>query len=545
MLMTRRIATRIAAFVVIFAALAAGWAVLAPPQLGGSTQYVILAGSSMEPSLRAGDLALVRRHENVEKGDIVLYREPKLGVHVLHRVVRVQDGRYVLKGDNNSHLDATRPSADEISGGLWFSLPRAGSAIEWARAPLHAALVVFVLAFLAFGGGAAATRRRPPAPAFGIARAPTPQSRTSARSGSIAHVVLGVGLAGLAVFGLLALVSHSSPSSRTETTPDAYEHTGTFSYSAPVPTSDVYPDGLVDSGESAFLQLVPTLDVTFAYRLVAEDTADVSGDVSLTAALSDGAGWVRRIPLADQQAFTGTSARITGRLDLAALSAVVEEMRALTGSVTTTFSLGIVPDVDVRGRVGTETIGETFSPTLPLVLDPISVRPDASGEDSSLFTARRPETVTARSPTYLSIGGVPLTVDDARQVSILGLLIAALVGAVGAAALWRASTGGEPSRIAARFGDRMITIAGAPSVAPSRITELADFESLHRVAERYDRVVLHWYDGREHVYLVDDGSAVYGYRVGAAFDAERAPDLDVDDTPVLWAAQIPRRAAAR
>lgn len=279
--MTRRTATQIAALVVIFAALATGWAVLAPPQLGGSTQYVILAGSSMEPSLRAGDLALLRRHGNVQKGDVVLYRDPELGVHVLHRVVRVQDGRYVLKGDSNRHLDETRPTADEITGGLWFSIPRAGSAIEWARTPIHAALVVFVLAFLAFGGGTAvATCRR--APSLGIVRAPTPESGISARPGGIAQVVLGVGLAGLAVFGLLALVSHSSPLSRAKTIPDAYEHSGTFSYSAPVPTSDVYPDGLVDSGESAFLQLVPTLDVAFAYRLSAQDAAYVSGDVSLT-----------------------------------------------------------------------------------------------------------------------------------------------------------------------------------------------------------------------------------------------------------------------
>ena len=64
--MTLRTATRIAGFVVVFAALAAAWAVLAPPQLGGSTRYVILDGSSMEPSLRAGDLAVVRPQQSVE-----------------------------------------------------------------------------------------------------------------------------------------------------------------------------------------------------------------------------------------------------------------------------------------------------------------------------------------------------------------------------------------------------------------------------------------------------------------------------------------------
>ena len=66
-----------------------------------------------------------------------------------------------------------------------------------------------------------------------------------------------------------------------------------------------------------------------------------------------------------------------------------------------------------------------------------------------------------------------------------------------------------------------------------------------RVAERYDRVVLHWHEGRGHVYLVDDGSAVYRYRVGVAPDTDWTPDRDIEDTLVRSAAQISPRAAAR
>jgi signal peptidase I len=542
--MTRRTATKIASFVVIFAALAAAWAVLAPPELGGSTRYVILDGTSMEPYLHAGDLAVVRRQESVEKGDVVLYSHPQLGAHVLHRVVRDRGGRYVLKGDNNDFLDDVRPTADEIEGQLWFSLPRLGSAIVWARQPLHAGLIVFGLAFLALGGGAALSRTRRPSSTRGIAAAAPSDRRATSRSGrGAAQIVLGVGLAGLAVFGLLAVTSLSRSATRAETVPDAYEHVGTFSYGAPVEESDVYPDGLVDTGESIFLQLVPALDVAFDYRLEGDGTADVSGTVELTAVLSDGAGWIRRIPFGEPTEFAGPTARATGSLDLAALAGIVEELRLLTGSGTTTFALGIVAGVDVRGRVADEPVKQTFAPELPLLLDTVSVRPNSSAGDATIFSSRRGETITVRSPSSLSIGRVNLSVSNARRLGLVGLVLATLIAIVGAVLFARTRTGGEPS--ASLFGDRMITIVGPPATESGSVTDLADAESLYRVAEHYDRVVLHWREGRGHVYQVDDGGSLYRYRVGIGLGSEWAAERgDEEDTLVLSPAKLPPRAAA-
>ena len=543
--MTLPTATRIAGFVVIVAALAASWAALAPPELGGSTRYVILDGSSMEPSLHSGDLALVRPQESVEKGDVVLYHHPELGVHVLHRVARVGGGRYVLKGDNNDFLDDVRPTAEEIEGQLWVSLPRVGSAIVWARQPLHAALIVFVLAFLALGGGAAVSTTRRPVPTRGIAVAVPSERRATSRPGGATQVLLGIGLAGLAVFGLLAVASLSRPSTRAETVPDAYTNVGGFSYGAPVEESDVYPDGLVDTGESVFLQLVPALDVAFDYRLETDDAADVRGAVELTAVLSDGAGWARRIPFGEPSEFDGTTARATGSLDLVALGDIVNELRSLTGSGTTTFALGIIADVEVRGRVGEELVRQTFSPELPLLLDTVSVRPNASTGDSALFSARRGETITVRSPSSISIGGVRLSVANARRLALLGLVLAALISVASAALLWRARSGGESSQIASLFGDRMITVAGPPATESGRVTELTDAESLYRIAEHYDRVVLHWREGRGHVFQVDDGASVYRYRVGIGLEPEWAREPgDGEDTLVLSPPKLPPRAAA-
>lgn len=543
--MTLRTATRIAGFVVVFAALAAAWAVLAPPQLGGSTRYVILDGSSMEPSLRAGDLAVVRPQQSVEKGDVVLYSHPELGVHVLHRVVRSGGGRFVLKGDSNDFLDSVRPTADEIEGQLWVSLPRVGSAIVWARQPVHAALIVFALAFLALGGGALVSRTRRPARSYGIAAAAPNEHRATRRTGGAAQLMLGIGLASLAVFGLLAAASHSRPSTRVETVPDAYAHVGSFSYSAPAEPSDVYPDGLVDSGESVFLQLVPSFDLAFDYRLETDVPADIRGSAALTAVLSDGVGWVRKIPLGEPAEFAGTTTRATGTLDLTALNDIVEEMKSLTGSGTTTFALEIVADIEVRGHVGEEPVQQAFSPKLPLLLDTVSVRPNASVGDTAPFSSRRAETITLRSRASISIGGVELTVGNARQLSLLGLVLAALIAAAGAALLWRARRGGESSQIASLFGDRLITISGLPATELESVTELTDAESLYRIAEHYDRIVLHWRDGRRNVYQVDDGASVYRYCVGIGVEPEWARKVvDEEDTLVLSQAKLSPRAAA-
>ena len=59
-------------------------------------------GNSMLPFIRSGrDLALVRKQEKVEEGDVVLAVE-STGKYVIHRVIKVgQDGILTLRGDGN------------------------------------------------------------------------------------------------------------------------------------------------------------------------------------------------------------------------------------------------------------------------------------------------------------------------------------------------------------------------------------------------------------------------------------------------------------
>ena len=74
--------------------------------------FGVISSSSMEPTLHRGDLVLVLKvpFERVQKGDIVVFRDPNNGVAVAHRVVgRLEDGRLLTKGDNEEYLDQVRP----------------------------------------------------------------------------------------------------------------------------------------------------------------------------------------------------------------------------------------------------------------------------------------------------------------------------------------------------------------------------------------------------------------------------------------------------
>lgn len=129
------------------------WLLFAPARLGGATRYAVVEGASMEPGLSRGDLVLVRAGATPTVGDVVLYRDPTLGVRVLHRVIGAEGDQLVLKGDANDFVDDTRPRSADIVGSYWFSVPRAGAALSWMQAPAHAALLAFVLAIVALSGG--------------------------------------------------------------------------------------------------------------------------------------------------------------------------------------------------------------------------------------------------------------------------------------------------------------------------------------------------------------------------------------------------------
>jgi signal peptidase len=121
---------------------------LRPATLGGPATYLLVAGGSMEPTLRSGDLVVALAADAYAIGDVVAFRAD--GGLVVHRIVggSAADG-LVTRGDNRDREDHWRPTEAEIVGRLALHVPAVGTAVRaLARPPipaLAAAIVTFAV----------------------------------------------------------------------------------------------------------------------------------------------------------------------------------------------------------------------------------------------------------------------------------------------------------------------------------------------------------------------------------------------------------------
>lgn len=142
------------------ALLAVGWLQLAPPQLGGSTSYLVTSGVSMLPRYHAGDLVVLRSASSYRVGQVAGYRNGELHEVVMHRIVAIHGNHYVLKGDNNTWYDSYQPTKSQIVGAEWQHFAAGGRYVLVLRNPVVAAFLLGLLWLLSFGRERGPHRKR-------------------------------------------------------------------------------------------------------------------------------------------------------------------------------------------------------------------------------------------------------------------------------------------------------------------------------------------------------------------------------------------------
>ncbi len=125
--------------------LAVAFTLLAPRAIGGQNTFVITRGSSMLPTIHPGDFVVTRAADSYQVGDVVAYRDPKLGQLVLHRIIGREGVRYVTRGDNNTFTDPYLSTRGDIVGRLWVQLPGAGRFFVALRNPALSSLAFLLL----------------------------------------------------------------------------------------------------------------------------------------------------------------------------------------------------------------------------------------------------------------------------------------------------------------------------------------------------------------------------------------------------------------
>jgi signal peptidase I len=580
---------------VLLTVVAAAWFFLAPPVVGGSTSYLSTDGVSMEPRFHTGDLVLVRGRSGYHVGEIAAYRSTLLGSVVMHRIVGKENGRYIFKGDNNNFTDPDLVAQSQIVGALWLHLPGAAGHLAALRTPPVLGGIVGLGVLLLLGGAFTKRRRRrrrnrgagdehsrhpmptssrparqvrtearvehpkPPQPPADIAAQRARHGgdgedpATPAWTASWPLRLMIAGVAALAPLLLLALLAYSKPTHVSTNVTVPYTQGGAFSYSAVTVRGPAYPHGNASTGDPLYLKLVDSLDVRFAYRFHAADSHTVSGTASFSARIASATGWKRTVVLQPATHFSGDGLTLAGVLNLAALPRLMDALETSTG-VPSGYTLELVPHVRVNGTVGEFPLHTTFGSPLSFTLSDLILQPPlpatsgtAAAPNANPLAPTASGTTSGQRlvPNSLQFKVASVHVTTARSIAVHGIenVICVLLGCVLALALSRRhrehAANSEVQKIQSRYKHQLVPVAQRSQLDSSQVVEMGDMAALARVAERYERMILHesW-DGGDAFSVSEDG-VIYQYAVYAPGEELEQPETAPHAGPPVAAAAAP------
>lgn len=101
------------------------------PMPFGFGTAIVLSGS-MEPELSVDDLIFVKAQDGYEVGDVVVFQSGSSVV--VHRIIEMQDGTVITKGDANNTDDGEMPLS-QIKGKVVGHIKSMGSVVRLLKSP--------------------------------------------------------------------------------------------------------------------------------------------------------------------------------------------------------------------------------------------------------------------------------------------------------------------------------------------------------------------------------------------------------------------------
>jgi signal peptidase I, bacterial type/signal peptidase I, archaeal type len=500
--------SKIISTIVLIVGLLTIWIAFAPTNLGGQVAYVLINGNSMEPGFHDGDLALVRKASSYQVGDIVTYRDNEMQAYVIHRIVGQVQDRFVMKGDNNSWIDGTKPTADEIVGKLWLHIPKMGEAAEWVRVPLHAALAVVLLGGLLMVSTMVENNQN--------------KKKKNGTQNSIGLFQLAVYACCILAVAFLALTLYSlSQPLQKLASAITYKQTGVFTYTAAGNTG-VYDSGSAQSGEPIFTKLTCNLNLGFNYSLTGDQVTGVSGYQQYYAKVIDQeSGWQRIIPMTNAVNFDGTTTSNTTSFNLCEVQSLVSAMETDTGfRLSNTYRLDIISRISLKGNIDGQGFNSLFEPKISFQFDSLHfylISTDATQPDplTTTQTSSIPNMLMVENTVKLF--GLPFTVRGLRSVGEIGLEVA-LFSLFDLGLYFYFISKHNPERmIRIKYSGLLIDVKDRAVETFSPVINVASIDDLAKLAERGNVMIIHL-AAREahssHYYLVQVDGTNYCYQTG-------------------------------
>ena len=516
-----------------------------PSTLGGGTTYVVTHGTSMEPGFSTGDLAILRPASAYDVGDVVAYRSSSLDTIVMHRIVAGDVDGFVTQGDNNDWLDEDRPAQDELLGGLFIRIPQGGKVLDTLRSPgvlpFAGAALVAVLGLIhrpspRHGRSARRRRRRPafsmparvrrpalsmPAlafrPSFSMPeRVLTTDFSMPARARARQITLVSAAVAVLGVLGLSVLVA--LPATQTDTRTLQVSQQGQFSYDGLAVPGTTYPTGVIATGETVWTRLATRLAVSYTSTITGPELADLRGVLRLDVVVAASDGWSAVLTSGPQATLQDGTATAGVLVDPGAAAQLLERHYAEIGTSGAGGTLTVTPVTATTGTVQGRAFEADPPTAFAFALDAGSLRPAGTTETELAPLTQTAVQVEETSPRRLSVLSVSVSVVTAR-IAVAVLLVTALVALAAGAWIGRTNRRDVADQFLVRHADRILPVASFD--AGPAVVDVADADALHRVAERFDTLVLHHSGPDEDVFLVRDVDATYRFVVPGVPDRRR------------------------
>jgi signal peptidase I len=524
---------------------------LRPTSLGGQQTYVVVDGTSMEPTYHDGDFVLVRKEDRYAIGDIIAFRAGGVfhdPTRIIHRIVGSSDGYFITQGDNRDRADPWQPRPEEVLGRAVLHLPHAG---DLARAGADPKVLAALGGAAVILGRSQRRRRRaglsePAKPGSGAPQ-PAPPRAAPTRQGSprwMRHTEPRWAFLGLVTTVVLLVPVGLTLWSTIEATTSTIQldHVGqvddriSIDYRFVADPSPVYPTGVVATTESPIHTRAPTdplysrllkrLELALDFRSEATGTEAFTSTYAIEVRASMPSGWSSAIATIDPTPFELGATRVV-TVDLVAVAAQVAQVAELTGVGGDEYTISLVPTLTARASGRGATVEDALAPKVDFVVSGgiIHSQPLSDNVSSKELARQVRETTTYR------LGPVAVQTPTARGL-FAGLTLVLLGGAAWCSSVLFAGVGlSEADRIAARYRTQLVDVSSATG-PPGQVVMVGGISELARLARIDQSVILHedLGDGA-HRYRVFLGAVTYEYETAPETGAGAHASEPLRETP--------------
>lgn len=452
----------------------------------------------MEPGLYEGDFVFVRKNRSYEVGDVVAYLNPDLGHFVLHRIIQIDGGSFILKGDNNDWVDSYQPYDNEIIGEFWFHIPKLGRLIAFIKNPVVLSLLLGSFLFLLLLGMM-----------YGKEDPLSAESTIKFRNTHNLQTVFTAAIVVFLISIFLFVIAFTKPSQIEIFQEYMVLQDGEFSYSGSAPEG-IYDQPSLSTGQPIFPPVTCEVDINFDYQVNGEKLSDVEGTYNLAIRIfNNRSGLSRSQILVPATPFNGNVINIANSVDFCEIANTIIEIEEKTGASSSSYSLDILPFIEIAGKTNEIAFETTFQPELSFDYDHLQFAMNPSMDLASVLAPTGSLIVEEKvfTANQISFFTLQIPVLTLRYISsiLMGISIAVLIWG-----FLRVNQIQKENPILAQQmiqGVEIFDVSGTPGPYQGNTLTISDFSELAKLASIHRKIILRAESINSRIYYFEyDGS---------------------------------------